>query len=85
MLGNLDNFFDKVRILLNSEEKIKDDIIALITLHTSYSPTRAMIRIQSGIAFINCHPAVKSELYLKRADFIDELKRVTGNKIVEIR
>ncbi|MDO8590633.1 MAG: hypothetical protein Q7R65_01500 [bacterium] len=36
------------------------------------------IKIKEGILYVKAHPALKSELFIKRQLFIDELSKVLG-------
>ncbi len=36
------------------------------------------VKIKDGVLYVRAHPALKSELYLKRKLFMDELSKILG-------
>ncbi|KKT45266.1 MAG: hypothetical protein UW34_C0001G0025 [Parcubacteria group bacterium GW2011_GWA2_44_15] len=45
-------------------------------LHAKLNPEN--IKIKDGVLYIKAHPTLKSELYMKRRLFVDELSKILG-------
>lgn len=83
--GNLSDFLNVFKHLLSHEEIIREDIIESIKNHTGVSLEKKQLTIKNSVCEINCHPALKNEIFLKKKIIMNSLKETTHKKISDIR
>lgn len=83
--GNLGDFLNIFKNLLSHEELLREDILSSIKKHTDISLDKKQISIKNSICSIECHPALRSEIFLKKNDIMKSLRESTHKKISDIR
>ncbi len=83
--GNLGDFLNIFKNLLSHEESLREDIMSAIQKSTNIELDKKQLTIKNSVCTIECHPALKNEIYLKKNEIMKSLNEITHKKISDIR
>lgn len=82
---HITDFFKKFSKLAPPEAHIKNALKKIISERVGTEISLDSIKISGGgekgsVVYLNCHPALKSEIFLHKQDILADLKAALGNK-----
>lgn len=83
--GSIGDFLKIFKNLISHEEILREDIIASIHTHTGIELEKKQLQIKNSMCILECHPALKNEIVLKKKEIMNSLRSTTTKKISDIR
>ena len=79
-MDNLKNLLDKFKNLINHSGDEKKTVAVAIKKHTNISIDEKDIVVGDGFVRINAHPAIQSEIYIKKPKILADLNEALKPK-----
>lgn len=82
-LGRIGDFLDKFKNLEPSDKFIKDAFVAVIKELFDEEITENELEIQNQTIYLRVHPALKSEIYIKKARTLELLHKKLNKNLIK--
>ena len=82
-MNNIGDFLKRFRNIEPSDAYIKDAFIAVVKELFNEEIKREEMEVQKGTIYLRVHPALKSEVYIKKTRTIELINKRLEKKIVK--
>lgn len=85
-MGNIDDFLNKFKVIIDREESKKEIILKIINKKTGKGINLYNLSIKNNTLFIKTNPYLKSEIILNKESIIKDIKKENIDiSIIDIR
>lgn len=85
-MGNIDDFLNKFKVIIDREESKKEIILKIINKKTGKGINLDNLSIKNNTLFIKTNPYLKSEIILNKESIIKDIKKENIDiSIIDIR
>lgn len=85
-MGNIDDFLNKFKVIVDREESKKEIILKIINKKTGKNINLDNLSIKNNTLFIKTNPYLKSEIILNKESIIKDIKKENiDTSIIDIR